>query len=115
MVKGHNELIQKIQKINLNIVNNMKSKKKRRKIKKKRAKKIRFQTCKMTNSNYINININNNGPENVKKENRVKNWRNNTRRLRLKSNINHKTNNPPRTIKKCKTKIIKSKKNIVII
>jgi hypothetical protein len=63
----------------------------------------------MPNSNYINININNNGPENVKKENRVKNWRNNTRRLRLKSNINHKTNNPLRTIKKCKTKIIKSK------
>ena len=25
--------------------------------------------------------------------------------MRLKSNINHKTNNPPRTIKKCKTKI----------
>ena len=65
MVKGHNELIQKIQKINLNIVNNMKSKKKRRKIK----KKSRFQTCKMTNSNYINININNNGPEYGKKEN----------------------------------------------
>ena len=43
VVKGHNELIQKIQKINLNIINNMKSKKKRRKIKKKRAKKIRFQ------------------------------------------------------------------------
>ena len=84
MVKGHNELIQKIQKINLNIVNNMKSKKKRRKIKKKRAKKIRFQTCKMTNSNYINININNNGPEYGKKENRVKAGRNNTRRLRLK-------------------------------